>query len=287
MSQQFHPQQHTLNLRGRLLSLSHPLVMGILNVTPDSFYTGSRVLEVQSAINKAGEMLDEGADMIDIGAVSSRPGAEILSVAEEERRLLPVLEGVIGAYPQALISIDTWREEVARRALTAGAHMINDISGGTLEPEIVRHCADAGAPFVLMHMRGRPGAMPSSPVYDDVCSEVLGFFAQRIRELQELGIHDIILDPGFGFGKTVEHNFEMLRRLDVFRFLHRPLLVGISRKSMIWRTLDTHPGDALNGTSALHMYALERGANILRVHDVRSAREVITLWQAMQDKQGE
>jgi len=270
-------KQYTINARGRLISLQQPVVMGILNLTPDSFHPGSRISGTEEAISHAGRMLTEGAAIIDVGAASSRPGADVIQVDEELQRLMPVLDLLLKTFPEAVFSVDTWRAEVAQAALTAGAHMINDISAGTLEPEIVRITANAHAPFVAMHMLGSPGRMPAHPDYKDVAGEILRFFVGRIRDVREAGISDIILDPGFGFGKSVAHNFRLLQRLEIFQFLELPLMVGLSRKSMIWRTLGTTPEEALNGTTALHMIALQNGAGILRVHDVKEAREAITL----------
>lgn len=252
--------------------------MGILNLTPDSFHTGSRITNIETAIERTSQMLSDGAAIIDIGAASSRPGASVIEVKEELERLMPTLEVLFKTFPDSIFSIDTWRAEVARTALVAGAHLINDISAGTLEPEIVRVTADVGAPFIAMHMLGTPGNMPMHPQYKDVAGDVLRFFVGHIRHLRDAGLSDIIIDPGFGFGKTVTQNFELLKRLEIFRFLELPLMVGLSRKAMIWRTLEISPEEALNGTTALHMIALQKGVNILRVHDVKAAREVIALY---------
>lgn len=273
--------QHTINARGRLISLQQPIVMGILNVTPDSFHHSSRIADQESALIRAAQMLEEGVSIIDVGAASSRPGASVISVEEELRRLIPIIEALLQKFPQAIFSIDTWRAEVAREALEAGAHVINDISAGMLEPDIISITADAHAPFIAMHMLGTPGKMPVNHEYADVAGDVLRFFATRIRQLREAGLTDIVMDPGFGFGKSVPQNFELLQRLEVFRFLEVPLMVGLSRKSMIWRTLDVSPEEALNGTTALHVIALQKGANILRVHDVKAAKEVIALYSRL------
>jgi dihydropteroate synthase len=274
---------HSINARGKLISLEQPIVMGILNLTPDSFYAGSRLVDPDEAIVRTGQMLDEGAVIIDIGAASSRPGSDIIPIDEELRRLMAVLEKVTKKYPQAIFSVDTWRAEVAQAALSAGAHLINDISAGTLEPEIMHFTAQAHAPFIAMHMLGTPGRMPVAPQYSDVAGEVLRYFVGRMRAFREAGISDIILDPGFGFGKTVAHNFSLLRHLEIFQFLELPMLVGLSRKSMIWRTLDIPPEEALNGTTALHILALQKGVQILRVHDVKAAREAIKLYLRYQE----
>lgn len=274
---------YSFNARGKLISLERPIVMGILNLTPDSFYTGSRIADADEAITRTGQMLDEGASIIDVGAASSRPGSDIIPMVEELHRLIPVLEKLIKAYPHAIFSVDTWRAEVAKAALSAGAHLINDISAGTLEPEIMDAAAKAHAPFIAMHMLGTPGRMPVAPQYHDVAGEILRYFVGRIRAFHEAGISDIILDPGFGFGKTVTHNFNLLRHLEIFQFLELPILVGLSRKAMIWRTLDIAPEEALNGTTALHILALQKGVNILRVHDVKAAREAIELYLRYQE----
>lgn len=272
-----HPGARTINARGKLISLETPIVMGILNITPDSFHSESRIASVNAAIDSAGEMLGAGAAILDIGGASSRPGAEVIPVREELDRLMPVLQALRNTFPDAVLSVDTWRAEVAREALAAGAHIINDITAGTVEEDILRIVAEAGAPYIAMHMRGTPGDMPKSPEYDDLPGEVLLFFADRIRAIKAAGIGDIMIDPGFGFGKTAAQNFILLRHLNVFRFLELPLLIGLSRKSMIWRTLNITPEEALNGTTAMHMVALQQGANILRVHDVKEATEVVTL----------
>ncbi len=273
--------QHTINVRGRVIAIDTPLVMGILNLTPDSFYSGSRVASIDDAVTRTQQMHAEGADFIDIGAASSRPGSAVISTSDELERLMPVLEALLQRFPEVIFSVDTWRSDVAKTALSTGAHIINDISAGTLEPDIVRIAADFHAPFIAMHMLGTPGDMPAKPEYKDVAGDVLRFFARRVRELRDAGLTDIILDPGFGFGKSVDNNFDLLYKLEIFQFLELPMLVGLSRKSMIWRTLDIAPEEALNGTTALHMVALQKGAKILRVHDVRAAKEAIALYQRL------
>jgi len=270
-------QQRTLNARGKLITLDNPVVMGILNLTPDSFYPGSRIDSVKAAVSRAGEMLAEGATILDIGAASSRPGADVISPEEELRRIIPVLEGLLSAYPEAILSVDTWRAGVANQVLRTGAHIINDITAGTQEPEILDIVAATGAPYVAMHMLGSPGNMPVRPAYKDIVGEILRYLVARLEQIRAAGIKDIIIDPGLGFGKSVDQNFALLKGLGVFRFLELPVMIGLSRKSMIWRTLDISPDDALNGTTALHLFALLQGATILRVHDVRAAVEVITL----------
>jgi dihydropteroate synthase len=274
-------QQMTINARGTLRSLQSPIVMGILNLTPDSFYTGSRIDSVDTAVARAGQMLEEGAQILDIGAASSRPGSEVIPVDEELERLMPVVEKIVLSYPDAVLSIDTWREAVAIRVLDAGAHIINDITSGEVEPGILEVTAKARAPYIAMHMQGTPGNLAKKPVYDDIVGDILRYFVGRLEVLRAAGLSDLILDPGLGFGKTVDQNFTLLKGLGVFRFLEFPLMIGISRKSMIWRTLDVTPDEALNGTTALHMIALQQGVKILRVHDVRAACEAIALHERL------
>lgn len=272
----------TLNCRGRLLDLSRPIVMGILNTTPDSFFVQSRTAGIAEVVDRAGAMLNAGAVVLDIGGASSRPGAGEVPEEEEIDRVIPAVQAVLDAHPTALISVDTWRAAVAKEALQAGAHIINDISAGRMDEALLDTVADSGAPYVLMHMQGTPGNMQKAPHYEDVVREVLDFFIQQVAALKAKGIHDIVLDPGFGFGKTVEHNYRLLSQLDVFsRVLQLPVLAGISRKSMICRVLNISPDEALNGTTALHMVALQKGARMLRVHDVREANEVIRLWEEL------
>jgi len=273
---------HTsLNCKGRLRSLAEPLVMGILNVTPDSFYDGGRYASVDAALFQAASMLEEGAAVIDIGGMSSRPGAEILSPEAELHRVLPVIEAIVQRFPDAILSVDTIHSKTAKACVEAGAAMVNDISGGRLDDQLFQTVADLGVPYVLMHMKGVPGNMQGQAVYEDVVTEVLDFFIEGIGRLRALGVKDILLDPGFGFGKTAAHNFQLLNNLHVFQITGCPLLAGISRKSMIWKTLKITPEEALNGTTALHIVALQQGARILRVHDVRPAMETIRLWETL------
>lgn len=273
--------QQTINCKGILLDLETPLVMGILNVTPDSFYDGGRY-EAESAILKHAEkMLAEGADIIDVGGMSSRPGAGIISIEEELERVIPAIEMIVRAFPQTVISIDTIRSKVAREAVEAGAHLINDISAGKLDKEMYAEVARLNVPYILMHMQGEPANMQQNPHYEDVVQEVLDFFIAETGKLRELGVKDVILDPGFGFGKTVSHNFQLLKNLEVFQILDCPILTGVSRKSMINKVLKIRPEEALNGTTALHMAALLNGTKLLRVHDVKEAKQTIQLWQAL------
>ncbi len=271
----------TLNCNGRLLSLEQPVVMGILNITPDSFYDGGRHTTVEAALRQAETMLEEGAALIDIGGMSSRPGAEVLSPEAELARILPVIDALIKRFSGILVSVDTIHAQTAATCVAAGAAIINDISGGRMDGELLQTVADLGVPYVLMHMKGEPGNMQGQAVYEDVVLEVLDFFIEHIGHLRSLGVKDILLDPGFGFAKTAAHNYTLLNNLHVFQLTGCPLLVGLSRKSMIWRTLNITPEEALNGTTALHMVALQQGACMLRAHDVREAVETIRLWQAL------
>lgn len=252
-------------------------IMGILNVTPDSFYDGGINFSVETAVAAGLKMKRDGADIVDIGGASSRPGAQSVSASEEWSRVEPVLNGLLDSAPEMNISIDTYRAEVARKAVKAGAVLINDISAGSLDPELLYAVGEANVPYVLMHMHGRPDNMQIDPRYGDVVSEVKAWFKMKISELSQAGVKDVILDPGFGFGKRQEDNYALLNNLCEFSELDLPVLVGTSRKSMIYNALDCQPSEALNGTTATHAWALERGASLLRVHDVREAREVVVL----------
>ena len=274
----------SLNCRGRLLDLTRPVVMGIINTTPDSFYQGSRKQSQEAVLEQAGKMLREGATILDIGGMSSRPGAEPVPEAEELARVLPAIEAIAKAHPEALISIDTWRASVARGAVAAGAHIVNDISAGRFDEQLYATVGELGVPYILMHMQGEPSTMQEAPTYEDVVEEVTDFFERELRKLQEAGVSDIVLDVGFGFGKSVAHNYRLLARMQEFETVFgRQLLAGVSRKSMICKVLKVNPDRALNGTTALHMAALERGARILRVHDVREAVECVKLWEALEE----
>ncbi|NUQ24181.1 MAG: dihydropteroate synthase [Saprospiraceae bacterium] len=273
--------QLTLNMGGKLLSLHRPVVMGILNTTPDSFYAGSRVPGEKDLMESAASMLEEGAAILDVGGVSTRPGAAVVSEEEERRRVLPVIAAIKRHFPEALISVDTFRASVAAAAMAEGAVMVNDISAGRLDEAMYRTVADLEVPYVLMHMQGTPQDMQHNPVYGDVVLEVLDYLIAEVGKLRELGVKDIVIDPGFGFGKTITHNFQLLRSLHVLGILELPVLAGISRKSTIYKTLGVTAQEALNGTTALHMVALQQGARILRVHDVKPAQEVIRLWEAL------
>ena len=270
---------HTLNLAGHVLTLDRPVVMGILNATPDSFYDGGSFLDPAAAVRRAGEMLEEGAQILDVGGMSTRPGSQPVDLEEELTRTLPIIEAVLHAFPSALLSIDTIRTEVATRALDAGVSMLNDISGGQADPGMFRLAADYRVPLIAMHMQGDPSNMQDNPLYEDVVHDILLYFVERIRVADEAGVADLIIDPGFGFGKSVRHNYTLLAKLGVFRILEKPILVGISRKSMVCKPLGVAPAQALNGTTALHMPALQNGADILRVHDVKEAVQTVKLYE--------
>ena len=267
-----------INCKGSLLNLDQPIVMGILNLNEDSFFKGSRVNDQDQLVNKAKQMLDDGASIIDIGGMSSRPGAKIISEQEEADRVLPMLEILLAKFPEIVVSIDTIRSGIADKCLEMGASIINDISGFKFDPNLPAICHKHHAPYILMHMQGEPGNMQDQPDYKDVSLEVLDFFIQKVATLRKADVIDIILDPGFGFGKTVNHNYTLLKQMQIFKILELPILAGISRKSMITKVLNVSAPEALNGSSALHMIALQKGANILRVHDVKEAMEVVKLF---------
>lgn len=273
----------TINCRGTLLDVSSPIVMGILNVTPDSFYEGSRMTTEHKVRAQVEKMLEEGARIIDIGGASSRPGADFVSVEEELSRVIPMIDLLVKHYPEALLSIDTYRGEVAKESIDSGIHLINDISASSIDETLLDVVAASKVPYVLMHMQGTPQNMQTEPNYDSVVVEVLDFLVQKIALLKSKGIQDIVIDPGFGFGKTIAHNYQLLNHLSVYKRLGMPILAGLSRKSMIWKVLNNTPQEALQGTTALHVIALQNGANILRVHDVRPAVEAIQLMQVLDD----
>lgn len=273
---------YTINAGGRLLDLQTPVVMGILNATPDSFYAGSRTQTEAEIAARVHQIVDEGAGIIDVGAYSSRPGADDVPAEEEARRLRHALDIVRREAPKAIISVDTFRADVAKMCIEeGGAHIINDISGGTLDKNMFRTVARLRVPYILMHIQGEPHTMQQAPHYDNLEQEVFLFLSQRVDQLHQLGVADIILDPGFGFGKTLAHNYELMNRLEDFREFDLPLLVGISRKSMIHKLLGTTPAEALGGTIALNTIALMKGAHILRVHDVRAAVETVRIVETM------
>jgi dihydropteroate synthase len=275
----------TLNAKKRLFAMDRPLVMGVLNRTPDSFYAGSRSADDDALLGQAEKMIVGGADWLDVGGQSTRPGAELVGEEEELRRLTGAIDLLHRRWPEVLLSVDTWYARVAREAVAAGASMVNDISGGRFDPEMLSTVGGLKVPYVCMHMKGTPATMNREAVYEDVVREVLDFFIRRIEDCRLAGIHDLILDPGFGFAKTSAHNFELLHRLGVFRMTGKPLLIGVSRKSTIYRLLGVPPEEALNGSTVLHTIGLLNGADILRVHDVKEAKEVIALVSAYNKKE--
>lgn len=271
----------TLNCSGRLLIADKPLVMGIINSTPDSFFEGSRFDGVDEIVNQAGKMLHDGADIIDIGGQSTRPGSQLISAKEEIERVVPAIRAMAKKFPEAFISIDTFYSEVAAAAINAGACIVNDISAGSMDNKIIATVAALKIPYILMHMKGTPQTMQQNAVYENVTREVLDFFITKTHELKKAGIIDLIIDPGFGFAKNIDDNFELLKNLSVFKMLDRPILMGISRKSTIYKTLGINADDALNGTTVLNTIGLINGASILRVHDVKEAKEAVTLFSTM------
>ena len=272
---------YTLNCKGKLLPLQTPLVMGILNATPDSFYKGNLKDGVEGMTALAEKMIKDGADIIDIGGQSTKPGSKHISVDEEIARILPVIKNIIATFPDTIISVDTYYSEVASQAVIAGASIVNDISGGEMDKQMLPVVASLNVPYILMHIQGTPDSMQNSPSYENVVMEILDFFKTKIAECTNAGIKDIIIDPGFGFGKTIEHNFEILQQLSVFGITGKPVLAGISRKSMINTTLNILPEYSLNGTTVLNTIALMNGASILRVHDVKEAKEVVMLYNKL------
>ncbi|MBV2247839.1 MAG: dihydropteroate synthase [Lentimicrobium sp.] len=275
-------QTALLRCGSKLVDLDNPLIMGILNFTPDSFYDGGSSFTVDEAVKKAGKMMDEGATFIDIGAVSTRPGSKTPACDEEINRLLPVLKAIIHLFPEAVVSVDTYRAEVARIALHEGAHMINDISGGQADAGMLQLMAHSEAAYVMMHMQGTPETMQKNPHYENIVEEIAHFFTAQLRHLKLSGKKNIVLDPGFGFGKNLNHNYTLLNHLHYFRAMFDfPLLAGISRKSMIYKPLEVTPAEALNGTTVANTIALLQGANILRVHDVKPAIEAVKLVKLM------
>lgn len=271
--------KNTLNLQGRILDLTIPKVMGILNVTPDSFYSSSRLITEKDLLTRAEKMLAEGASILDVGGYSSRPGASEIPEAEEHERISIAVKALIKEFPKALISVDTFRSNIAMHAVQEGAAMINDISGGMLDPCMIETVIRLKVPYILMHMRGTPQTMNTETTYDNLVKEVINYFHEKIFILQTGGMNDILLDPGLGFAKTIDQNFELLHKLEHFKIFKKPIVVGVSRKSMIWKSLHSSADQALNGTTVLNSLALSKGASILRVHDVKEAIEAITLYQ--------
>lgn len=276
------PKTYSLNLRGTLMSLDTPCIMGILNITDDSFYPNSRVNSTLAACHRAAQMLDEGAHILDVGATSTRPGAALSTPDQEWQRLKPALGELRKNFSHAAISVDTYHSVVAQQAADMGADIINDVSGGTFDAHMFETVAKLRLPYILMHTPAPPAVMQQHTDYKHVVQEVIFDLSQKIQKLHALGLNDVVIDPGFGFGKTIEQNFIMLKQLSDFSILNKPMLVGVSRKGMIYKTLGTTPDKALNGSSVLHTIALERGAHILRVHDVKEAAEVIKLVKALQ-----
>ncbi len=267
-----------INTGGKLLDLEIPKVMGIINITPDSFYKGSRYNTDEEILRVAVRMLEDGADILDVGGYSSRPKAKDISIEEESNRVLKAIKLINKELPEAIISVDTFRADVAREAVVeCGALMINDISGGEADSKMFLIIENLNVPYIMMHMRGDPRTMQDNPVYEDVVADILKWFGKKIFKLKSVGVKDIIIDPGFGFGKTIEHNFELLQRLGDFSIAGLPVLVGVSRKSMIWKTLNITADEALNGTTAINAIALVNGADILRVHDVKEAVQTVQL----------
>lgn len=274
----FLKRKNTINLNGRLLDLSKPVVMGILNVTPDSFFDGGKYKTEKKVLKRAEEILEQGGSIIDIGAVTTQAGSEGISTKDEIDRLLPAVKAVRKEFPEAFISIDTYRSWVALKVIEdCGPCMVNDVSGGNFDVHMFDTVGKLGVPYVLMHMQGTPLKMQENPVYEDIIRDISMFFTDCVKKLTKAGVKDVIIDPGFGFGKTLEHNYELLNRLDSFKVFQLPLLVGVSRKSMIYKLLGSNPEEALNGTSVVNTLALMGGADILRVHDVREAAEAIRI----------
>lgn len=278
----YFPWNYSLNARGKLFTIHRPVIMGILNTTPDSFYKHSRYSLTDNYIAAAAAMISDGAGILDIGGYSSRPGAADIGMHEERARVVPVIAAIRREFPDILISIDTFRGEVARAACEHGADIVNDISGGELDEQMFRTVAALHCPYILMHMRGTPKTMQEHTAYSCLTAEIAAYFSQKLEILRSLGVHDVLLDPGFGFAKTIEQNFALLEKSDLFHFFEKPLLVGISRKSMLTKSLNITAEAALNATTAMNMAALRKGAAILRVHDVKAAAETVQLYEQLQ-----
>ena len=269
----------TINCKGQLIDLSAPKIMGILNVTPNSFYDGGKFTLSENGLSQVGKMLEEGATFIDIGAYSSKPNAEFVSEEEERNRILPVVQSILKQFPDALLSIDTFRSEIAAVCIENGAAIINDISAGNLDEKMMDVVAKHNVPYIMMHMRGTPQTMQSQTNYENIVKEIVFYFSEKVSKARSLGINDLIIDPGFGFAKTLEQNYEVLRNLELFQILDLPILAGISRKSMVYKPLEVTANEALNGTTVLNTIALTKGATILRVHDVKEAMECVKLFE--------
>jgi dihydropteroate synthase len=271
---------NSINCKGKLLSMDEPVVMGIINATPDSFYEGHLKMDVKEIVTLAGKMIADGAAILDIGGLSTRPGSQPVSVQEETDRVLPVIENILAAYPEIILSIDTYNSAVAKAAINGGAGIINDVSGGNLDAAMIDTAAALGVPYICMHMLGTPATMQQEAVYKNIVQEVLDYFIAKINACHKVGIKDVIIDPGFGFAKTIEHNFEFLKHMAVLKITGKPILAGLSRKSTIYKTLGITAAEALNGTTVLNTMALMNGASILRVHDVKEATEAVKLFKA-------
>ena len=269
----------TINCKGQLIDLSTPKIMGILNVTPNSFYDGGKFTLSENGLSQVGKMLEEGATFIDIGAYSSKPNAEFVSEEEERSRILPVIKSILKQFPDALLSIDTFRSGIASVCIENGAAIINDISAGNLDEKMMDVVAKHNVPYIMMHMRGTPQTMQSQTNYENIVKEIVFYFSEKVSKARSLGINDLIIDPGFGFAKTLEQNYEVLRNLELFQILDLPILAGISRKSMVYKPLEVTANEALNGTTVLNTIALTKGATILRVHDVKEAMECVKLFE--------
>jgi dihydropteroate synthase len=274
-------RQFLINCQGKLLTLQSPVVMGIINNTPDSFYDGGKYKSDKEILSHIEKMLSEGAAIVDIGAVSTRPGANPIDEKEEIAKLLPLIEASVKEFPEIILSVDTFRSGVAKAVVESGAHIINDVSGGNMDDKMFETVAALKAPYIIMHMQGTPSTMQKNPHYENVMDDLRMFFLDKISDLKQSGVNDIIIDPGFGFGKTVEHNYEILNNLEYFKAFDLPLMVGVSRKSMINKMLGTKPEDALNGTTVANTIALLKGADILRVHDVKEAVEAVKIVNAL------
>lgn len=271
-----------INARGKLVNFEKPKLMGIVNVTPDSFFDGGKYLHVNDALKRASQLIEEGVDILDVGAYSSRPGAEKVGIQEEMDRLIPVVEAIGRSYPDVVLSVDTFRGAVAEASIKAGAHIINDISGGSIDDDFFPILAQHRVPYVLMHSRGNPQTMQSLTQYDDIVEAVIQYFSEKIYHLRTLGIKDIILDPGFGFAKTMSQNYQILKRLEEFKIFELPIMGALSRKSMVYKLLNVTPAEALNGTTVLHTILLQKGVNMLRVHDVKEAKQVIAILEKIE-----
>jgi dihydropteroate synthase len=275
----------TLNCKGRLLVINEPIVMGIINTTPDSFYASSRATKIDDVLLRAKQMIEDGATIFDVGGQSTRPGSERVSANEESDRVMPVIEALHKNFPEVFISIDSFYAPVIKDAVLAGACIVNDVSAGTIDAEVITTVASLQVPYILMHMKGNPQTMQQNAVYENVVLEVFDHLNKKSKELNEAGINDIIIDPGFGFSKTIAHNFEILDQLDFFTQLSKPILVGLSRKATVYKTLGISPEEALNGTVVLNTISVLKGASILRVHDVKEAKQIIELVQATTKKE--